>query len=205
MNKKTIIIIIIAIIVIAAMACWLIFKPAPTSEPEEEGKEEVLISKEEAIKDLFAEKYDKEASEITIEIDQETEDHARGTVEFQPGGPGSSGGFLVAKVNGSWELVYDGNGIIFCSVIEPYNFPVDMVIECYDEETGKPKDRVGEACVNSGGETRTSLCCKSVGDYPNLCLVGPCGCSPDNSHQVRICDCGSEKCFDGKECVPLEE
>jgi len=59
-----------------------------------------------------------------------------------------------------------------------------------------------EACVNSGGEITTSLCCEATGDYPNLCLVGPCGCSPENSHQVKICDCEEGKCFDGNTCVP---
>jgi len=58
-----------------------------------------------------------------------------------------------------------------------------------------------QACVISGGEILTSLCCKATGDFPNLCLIGPCGCSPDNSHQVKICDCGEEKCFDGNTCV----
>jgi len=204
-NKKAVIIIIIAIIVVAIAACRIIFKPAPKSEPEEKGGKEALLSEEEAIKKLFAEKYDKELSEITINISQETENYLRGEVEFQPGGPGSSGGFLAAKVNGDWELVYDGNGVIFCSVIEPYNFPVNMVMECFDEETEEPRDRTGEACVNSGGAITTFLCCMSTGDYPNLCLIGPCGCSPDNSHQIKICDCGTEKCFNGEECVPFEE
>ena len=61
-----------------------------------------------------------------------------------------------------------------------------------------------EACVNSGGEVKTSLCCKTTGDYPNLCLIGACGCSPENSHQVKICDCGEGKCFNGDECKVLE-
>ncbi len=62
-----------------------------------------------------------------------------------------------------------------------------------------------QACVNSGGQVSTSLCCKTTGDFPNLCLIGPCGCSPDNSHQIKICDCGPDKCFDGSECVSLDE
>jgi len=60
-----------------------------------------------------------------------------------------------------------------------------------------------QACVNSGGEISTSLCCKATDDFPNACLVGPCGCSPENSHQVKICDCGPDKCFNGSECVSL--
>jgi len=62
-----------------------------------------------------------------------------------------------------------------------------------------------QACVNSGGQVSTSLCCKATGDFPNLCLIGPCGCSPDNSHQVKICDCGLDECFNGSECVSLDE
>ncbi|MBZ9577871.1 hypothetical protein KJA13_02435 [Patescibacteria group bacterium] len=167
-------------------------------------EEEPLVSKEEAIKKLFAEKYDKEVSEITINISKETEGHLMGGVKFGEGGPGEEGGFLAAKENGNWKLVYDGVGAMFCSDIEPYNFPVDMVIECWDEEAGKVKDRAGEACIDSGGEITTSLCCKATSDYPNLCLVGPCGCAPDYSHQVKICDCGPDKCFNGNECVVLE-
>jgi len=62
-----------------------------------------------------------------------------------------------------------------------------------------------QACINSGGEVSTSLCCQATGDFPDLCLVGPCGCSPDNSHQVKICDCGPDKCFNGSECVTLDK
>ena len=57
-----------------------------------------------------------------------------------------------------------------------------------------------QACINSGGQVSTSSCCKTVSDFPNLCLIGPCGCSPNNSHRVKICDCGTNKCFDGNTC-----
>jgi len=59
-----------------------------------------------------------------------------------------------------------------------------------------------QACTNSGGEISTSLCCEAVDDFPNLCLIGSCGCSPENSQEVKICDCGEGKCFDGNTCVP---
>jgi len=58
-----------------------------------------------------------------------------------------------------------------------------------------------ESCVNSGGTVETSLCCESASDLPNSCLIGACGCSPENSHQIKICDCGEGKCFNGTECV----
>jgi len=61
------------------------------------------------------------------------------------------------------------------------------------------------ACVYSSGNyyrgiVSTSTCCKSVDNFPNTCLIGVCNCSQDDSYQVEICDCGENKCFDGKEC-----
>lgn len=58
-----------------------------------------------------------------------------------------------------------------------------------------------QTCIDSGGTVETGLCCLSVGDFPNTCVVGACGCSPENSHEVTICDCGEGKCFDGSTCV----
>ncbi len=62
------------------------------------------------------------------------------------------------------------------------------------------KNKKEKSCINSGGTVSTSLCCKEVSDFPNLCLIGACGCSPENSHEIKICDCGEGKCFDGNEC-----
>ena len=58
-----------------------------------------------------------------------------------------------------------------------------------------------QACTNSGGAVGTSLCCASSGDFPNTCLIGACGCSPDNSHSVKVCNCPDGTCFDGTGCV----
>lgn len=61
-----------------------------------------------------------------------------------------------------------------------------------------------QACLLSGGTIGASLCCLSASDFPNLCLIGACGCSPADSHEVKICDCGEGKCFDGTECVVFQ-
>jgi len=61
-----------------------------------------------------------------------------------------------------------------------------------------------KSCVNSGGKISSSLCCNSVSNFPNLCLIGACGCPPTDSHQVKICDCGENECFDGQKCVSIE-
>jgi len=70
-----------------------------------------------------------------------------------------------------------------------------------------PADEIAEKeqdCIDSGGTVSTSVCCKTTDDFPNLCFIGPCGCSLENSHEVKICDCGPDKCFDGNGCVPRE-
>jgi len=69
------------------------------------------------------------------------------------------------------------------------------------EETSDPKE---QACIDSGGTVSTSLCCLAVGDFPNLCATGACGCAPGDSHEVKICDCGPGKCFDGETCVTID-
>ena len=58
-----------------------------------------------------------------------------------------------------------------------------------------------QACIDSGGQLSTSTCCLATDDYPDTCLVGACGCSPEDSHEVKVCDCEEGKCFDGNECV----
>ena len=58
-----------------------------------------------------------------------------------------------------------------------------------------------QSCINARGNVSTALCCLSVGDFPNTCLIGGCGCSPQNSHEVKTCDCGVDKCFNGTTCV----
>ena len=59
-------------------------------------------------------------------------------------------------------------------------------------------------CINSGGTVSTAMCCKNIIEFPNTCLVGACGCSPENSHEVKTCDCGEGKCFDGNTCILSE-
>jgi len=62
-----------------------------------------------------------------------------------------------------------------------------------------------QSCLDSGGTVATSSCCESTDDFPNLCVIGACGCSLENSHEVNICNCPEEQCFDGEECVDVEE
>jgi hypothetical protein len=60
-------------------------------------------------------------------------------------------------------------------------------------------------CVESGGIVSTANCCLSSGDFPNTCLTGACGCAPENSHEVSVCECSEDMCFDGRACVKRKE
>lgn len=61
------------------------------------------------------------------------------------------------------------------------------------------------ACLSSGGTVRTQLCCDSTDDFPFTCTIGACGCAPEHSHEVIICDCGESRCYDRIECIDSEE
>jgi len=45
------------------------------------------------------------------------------------------------------------------------------------------------ACTDSGGTISSSTCCTITKDFPNTCIIGACGCSLENSHEVTTCDC----------------
>jgi hypothetical protein len=56
-------------------------------------------------------------------------------------------------------------------------------------------------CLETGGTISTANCCQSSGDFPNTCLIGACGCAPEYSHEVSVCVCPDDMCFDGTACV----
>jgi hypothetical protein len=71
--------------------------------------------------------------------------------------------------------------------------------------TEKPEEiDLEELCINSGGNVTTGFCCLTSDDFPDTCLIGACGCSPENSHEVKICDCGEGKCWSNG-CKTLNE
>ena len=88
---------------------------------------EIKESASKELRQLFAEKYPKYAKTLSVRIDQETQDHARGGVIFEAGAPG--GIFLATKIDGKWEIVRDGNGEIPCD-LSKYGFPAEMLRNC---------------------------------------------------------------------------
>jgi membrane-bound inhibitor of C-type lysozyme len=63
------------------------------------------------------------------------------------------------------------------------------------------KTKKEKSCINSGGTVTTTSCCQTTSDFPNSCLIGACGCSLDNSKEIKTCNCGTDKCFNGEKCV----
>jgi len=126
---KEIIAVIIGILAVLILGHFILqnldSSPLPFLEPLKRQE-----SKEQSIKKLFAEKYDKEVSDISLSIDLEAENHVRGGVEIAPGGSENKGLFLAAKVDGKWELVFDGQGTISCGLVKKYNFPEEMIEDC---------------------------------------------------------------------------
>ncbi len=82
----------------------------------------------ESLKKFFAEKYNKNISDIQIDIDQKETPYLKGTVTFKLAMKG--GLFLAVKDTNNWLVVFDGNESIPCKTISPYDFPKSMVSEC---------------------------------------------------------------------------
>ncbi len=82
---------------------------------------------------------------------------------------------------------------------------VFLVFQSREAEDSQEPTDIEKACLDSGGTVSTALCCQSTGDFPDDCAIGACGCAPEYSHQVKVCNCGEGRCFDGTKCVDFEE
>lgn len=103
----------------------------PTSEPTSSPQTKTDL---ELIKETFAEKYNKPIGDVTVTISKQANPYASGGVKFA----GEMGGAMWLAYNDGvrWIIIYDGHGTIPCEAIEPYDFPVDMVPECFRESDG---------------------------------------------------------------------
>ena len=100
-----------------------------TSEPSvpEESDESVI----ETLKLLFAQKYEKRIDDIFVTISKREGDYLVGSVKFA--GEDAGAHVLAAKVNGSWKIIFDGNGMWTCDIVDVVDFPSTLVPECLDE------------------------------------------------------------------------
>lgn len=108
--------------------------PSPTEVPTATpvaNENDAIIA---AVKAGLIAEHGQNAAGMTITTSKIEGDYAKGMASEQGGG----GIWFAAKVNGTWKLVWDGNGIIFCSDLTPYpNFPTDLIPDCWDKATDK--------------------------------------------------------------------
>lgn len=99
-----------------------------------QGKEDKL--KEDVLQAIVDKRGD--YGDLTITISEIIDDtYAKGGAMPASGGPGG-GMWFAKKVDGKWELVWDGNGAIYCKDLEDYpDFPGRLISECYDEDLMK--------------------------------------------------------------------
>jgi len=128
---KTILIVLVVILVILGIG-YALYYYTQTNPPKNE--EEIIKTDEELIAQVLANKYGKPAEDLTLDIQKRIDDYILGGVTFAPGGPGNTGFFLAAKKDNQWHIAADGNGSIACSDIEPYDFPIEIINECVDED-----------------------------------------------------------------------
>jgi len=109
--------------------------------PEPAVPQPVVADKSDAlmIQESMALKHSKQTAEVKLGISKKTEEFASGSVSFT--GEIGGGWWLAALSQGAWVIVADGNGNVMCSDIKDYNFPTDMVPECYDNVTGQVVNR----------------------------------------------------------------
>jgi hypothetical protein len=111
------------------------------------------------IEQAFKEKYPEwDMQEVVIKIGQVDQMFASGSVGDKSGLGGAA--WLGYRENGRWSIVYDGNGDVPCEVVDLYEFPAEMVTQCYDEENKLMVDRLAdnnEVIVDDGELLQTAM------------------------------------------------
>lgn len=87
----------------------------------------------------------------------------------------------------------------------PNIIPQQKAITPSNQPSASVQNGKQKACLDSGGTVATATCCGQTQDFPNNCAIGACGCAPASSHQIKICNCGEGKCFDGNSCVQASQ
>jgi hypothetical protein len=136
MKKRVFILSVISLVAIVALAAYFGFSSSNMSAnpinndpiPETPASEAV----EQSVARSLAQKYDRTPESINIQVQLNTGEHAKGSVQFsgEPGG----GLWFAAYTESGWETVFDGNGIVSCEIVEKHNFPVDIISGCIDTD-----------------------------------------------------------------------
>ena len=113
----------------------------------------------------------------------------------------------IEKIGAGMDQLIATRKAAFQKAIQDFKAAMEKARIEFKSATAKddPDKLLKESCEKSGGKMATSSCCKSAENFPNLCLVGACGCSLENSKEIKVCDCGESKCFDRNSCIGLPE
>lgn len=105
--------------------------PVPTPSATPDSTNEDLSS---IIKAALVKKHGASAASLNVTVSKIEGDYAKGGAS----GEGGGGMWFAAKLNGTWTLVWDGNGIVTCNDVSPFpGFPVSMIPECWNTSTNK--------------------------------------------------------------------
>ncbi|MBN2095985.1 hypothetical protein JW752_01140 [Candidatus Peregrinibacteria bacterium] len=114
-----------------------------SDEDDEEAVEET--DDNDVFVQAFLNKYpDWEEKLDTLELTVNSNDgsFASGGVSFAEEIGGAA--WFAANTDDGWVIAWDGNGTIGCAEIEPYDFPLEMIPECWDDENQVMVDRGAE-------------------------------------------------------------
>ena len=111
--------------------------PSASFTASEESDESVI----ETLKLLFAQKYEKRVDDISVTISKREGNYLVGSVKFA--GEEDEAHILAAKVNESWKIIFDGNGMWTCDIVDVVDFPSTLVPECLNENTMEVVNRAG--------------------------------------------------------------
>ncbi|MFH1443883.1 MAG: hypothetical protein ABIG34_00650 [Candidatus Peregrinibacteria bacterium] len=79
----------------------------------------------------LAQRHGDTQEQISLTMEQQTENHARASVRF--GSEGSPGGIVLAvQNNGIWRVVFEGNGSVDCPALKAEMFPEEMLVGICD-------------------------------------------------------------------------
>ena len=86
-----------------------------------------------AVTKILAEKYNWDKNKVSVQVDKELNNFATGSVGF--GDEIGGGGWLARKVEGKWEVVWDGNGSVDCPKLRTeYKFPEEILQPAFCDE-----------------------------------------------------------------------
>lgn len=87
------------------------------------------------IKKALIAKHGEQVNDLTISVSKIEGNYAQGGASAVGLGGGM---WFAAKVGESWELVWDGNGVVQCDSLKNYpGFPVSFIPECFDAPKGE--------------------------------------------------------------------